>query len=232
MALTKSNRGTELNQRWNVGAAHALYIHDGHWYHHLKRFPGALFDRHGYILFSTREEYLACSHLSIGKQISVAKPGISAIPGYVWVISPTAPDLDVHSSSVGLEGEARLVLHLIRERDKSLVKLKKKNASSRVCAICKFSFGRTYGSLANANCEVHHLLPLSELEQATEIKLEDLAILCANCHRVVHLHNPPYTLQDVRDMLQRSRSGTMRADVQQKVQGDVSPAAWRPQKRP
>src|SRR5437899_12286442 len=65
--------GAYLNDLWSVKAAHALYIHDGHWYHQLRRFPGALFDRNGYILFATEKEYRANPHLSISKQISIRK---------------------------------------------------------------------------------------------------------------------------------------------------------------
>jgi len=195
-----SQRGTKLNKLWNVNAAHSLYIHDGHWYHRLRKFPGALFDRNGYILFQTEKEYLNCAHLSIGKQVSIRPPGISAIPGYVRVLPMSPPDLDVHSK-VGVEGERRLAIHLYKERDRELVKNKKKAASSLNCEICGFSFGDTYGKFASHYCEVHHLLPIGALTEATEMELSDLAILCANCHRVVHLRNPPYSLQQVRDML-------------------------------
>src|SRR5437016_6243486 len=78
--------GTELNELWGVGAAHALYIHDGHWYHRLRRFPAALFDRNGYVRFETEAEYLNSPHLQINKQISVPKR-IASIPGYVRVTS-------------------------------------------------------------------------------------------------------------------------------------------------
>lgn len=74
--------GAYLNEAWGVRAAHALYIHDGHWYHPLRKFPGALFDRDGYIKFDTEEEYRSCEFLQIRKQVSVPKR-ISAIPGYV-----------------------------------------------------------------------------------------------------------------------------------------------------
>ena len=207
---TRTN-GAYLNDLWHVGAAHALYIHDGHWYHRLKRFPGALFDRNGYIIFQTEQEYLNSPHLDIGKQISVRKPGISAIPGYVRVLSsdaqlsPFAPptlDVDIHSI-VAIEGRRRLVLHLERERNQTVVRKKKAQAASRDCEVCRFSFGRDYGTHAADYCEVHHLLPLSEIEHATETRMEDLAILCSNCHRVVHLKNPPYTLDQVRDMRAR-----------------------------
>jgi hypothetical protein len=91
-ALAMSDRtdretGARLNERWGVGAAHALYIHDGHWYHPLRRFPGALFDRNGYVVFQTEADFRNCPYLSIGKDVSVPKPGISAIPGYVRVIT-------------------------------------------------------------------------------------------------------------------------------------------------
>jgi predicted HNH restriction endonuclease len=42
---------------------------------------------------------------------------------------------------------------------------------------------------------------LSEVEDTTQTRLDDLAIVCANCHRVVHLRNPPCTLNEVRSML-------------------------------
>lgn len=76
--------GAYLNEAWGVRAAHALYIHDGHWYHQLRRFPGALFDGDGYIKFDTEEAYRSCEFLQIRKQISVPKR-ISAIPGYIRV---------------------------------------------------------------------------------------------------------------------------------------------------
>jgi 5-methylcytosine-specific restriction protein A len=78
--------GQDLNQQWQVGARHALYREDGRWFHQLTKFPGALFDAHGYILFPTEQAYRNCSYLSIGKDINVPNPsGISAIPGYVRV---------------------------------------------------------------------------------------------------------------------------------------------------
>ena len=47
------------------------------------RRPAALVDANGYLLFESEHEYKSSPHLAIGKQISVRKPGISAVPGYV-----------------------------------------------------------------------------------------------------------------------------------------------------
>lgn len=202
-ATMNRNKAVRLNDAWGVGAAQVRYSDDGHWYATLERFPAALFDPHGYVLFETEEEYRSSPHLHIGKQISVPKPGISAIPGYVLVADSNAtplPDVDIHTLAA-TEGRRQLVLHLQRERNQSVVRNKKKQAASLECEICGFSFACAYGRSAGDYCEVHHLLPLSEVKDSTRTRLEDLAILCANCHRVVHLHNPPYTLYEVRSML-------------------------------
>ena len=204
-ATLNRDKAERLNKAWGVGAVQARYSDDGHWYATLARFPAALFDAHGYVRFATQEEYQASPHLRIGKQISIRKPGISAMPGYVSVVEADASpgvDVDIHSL-VASEGQRRLVLHLQRERNPTIVRNKKAQAASLDCEVCRFSFSRVYGSIASDYCEVHHLLPLSEVEQTTQTHLEDLAILCANCNHVVHLHNPPYTLKQVRNMLAR-----------------------------
>ena len=202
-AALNRDKAVRLNEDWDVGAAQVRYSDDGHWYATLARFPAALFDANGYVLFATEEEYRASPHIRVGKQISVPKPGISAIPDYVRVAdSDASPSLDVDIHSVAAtEGRRRLVLHLQRERNQTVVRNKKKQAASLDCEVCGFSFHRAYGSAASEYCEVHHLLRLSDVELTTRTRLEDLAILCANCHRVVHLKPEPYTLSEVRNLL-------------------------------
>lgn len=193
--------------QWNVDAVHARYSHDGHWYATLEGFPGVLFDANGYVRFETEDEYRNSPHLSIGKQISIRKPGISAIPQYVRVLeSNLSPDLDVDIHSITVdEGQRRLVLHLQRERKRSIVDKKKKQAATLDCEVCGFSSSCTYGGTAEKYCEVHHLIPLHKVEGTTKTRMEDLAILCANCHRVVHLRNPPHELDEIRGMFAKGR---------------------------
>ena len=74
--------GDELNKKWGVGARHALYSREGTWFHLLERFPGALFDENGFILFKTKEDYERCSHLDRGHELNV-RDGIEKIPGYI-----------------------------------------------------------------------------------------------------------------------------------------------------
>jgi hypothetical protein len=77
--------GEILNQKWNVGAKHALYRETGDWYHCLEQFPGALFDLNGYVLFKDKEEFLSSPYLQIKSDVHVPN-GISNIPNYVRVL--------------------------------------------------------------------------------------------------------------------------------------------------
>ena len=74
--------GKELNERWGVRARHALYHREGTWYNNLERFPGALFDQHGYILLETERHYRESPYIKVTKQTNVPN-GISSIPSYV-----------------------------------------------------------------------------------------------------------------------------------------------------
>ena len=76
-ATLNRDKASRLNETLAVGAAQARYSDDGHWYAALSRFPAALFDAKGYVLFETEQEYRTSPYLHIGKQISVPKPGIS-----------------------------------------------------------------------------------------------------------------------------------------------------------
>ena len=202
-ATLNRDKATRLMAEWKAPVVQARYSHDGHWYALLNRFPAALVDETGYLIFESEEEFRASPHLTLGKQISVKKPGISAVPGYVRMKAPgdiLPQDVDVHVYE-GTEGTTRLMLHLVRERNKGLTLRKKKSLQSLSCEICQFSFAAVYGSAAADYCEVHHLVPLGDANGARKTLLKDLAVLCANCHRVVHLRNPPFTIQEVTTML-------------------------------
>ena len=74
-----------LIKEWNIGVQFGYYHHKGTWFHVLERFPGALIDDMGYIIFKTKIDYYNCPNLSIGIHTNVLG-GISNIPGYILVI--------------------------------------------------------------------------------------------------------------------------------------------------
>ena len=74
--------GRQLNKEHKLGAQHALYRRDGKWFHHLKQFPGVLFDENGFVLFQTEEEYKNHPGLQHAQDLHVPD-GIASFPGYV-----------------------------------------------------------------------------------------------------------------------------------------------------
>ncbi len=116
--------------------------------------------------------------------------------GTVELIDPDIPE----ALSV-VEGRLRLRSHLARERSRLLVAAKRDSVSDRRCEVCGFSSLETYGV---DYCEVHHLTPLAELDGVAPTRLEDLAIVCANCHRIIHTTSQPLTLDQVRYKLTKA----------------------------
>jgi HNH endonuclease len=105
----------------------------------------------------------------------------------------------------GPEGRILIKTHLVRERNQALVKKKKEAVLSTTgalaCEVCRFDFLETYGELGRGFAECHHLNPLALLAKTIETKLEDLAIVCANCHRMLHRGKLWKTIAQLKDIL-------------------------------
>ena len=70
------------------------------------------------------------------------------------------------------------------------------------CKACEINFESRYGSVAAGFIEVHHTTPVSVLEPGTVVDpARDLVPLCPNCHAVVHRRDPPFSVDEVRDMV-------------------------------
>ncbi|MEO8998152.1 MAG: HNH endonuclease [Rhodanobacter sp.] len=70
------------------------------------------------------------------------------------------------------------------------------------CVVCEFDFGVVYGPSAQGYIHVHHLVPVSTIGKAYEVNpVTDLRPICPNCHAVIHMSNPPKTIDEVRALL-------------------------------
>ena len=58
-----------------------------------------------------------------------------------------------------------------------------------------------YGEIADDFIEIHHTKSLSTSDEYTPDVKTDLIPLCPNCHTVIHLVNPPMTLEDLKRRL-------------------------------
>lgn len=70
------------------------------------------------------------------------------------------------------------------------------------CFICGFNFKVKYGDNANGYIQVHHLVPLSQLKKDYLIDpINDLRPVCPNCHAVIHLNNPPLSIEEMKTLV-------------------------------
>ena len=92
------------------------------------------------------------------------------------------------------EGKKLLRIHYSRERRsqrKQKLKLFFETHGKIFCEACGNEH-KNYKDIAQLEriFEVHHKVALSNSHKTIETKLEDLAVLCANCHRAVHSVTP------------------------------------------
>lgn len=97
---------------------------------------------------------------------------------------------DSHDLAEAPEGRLKVAFHHRRERDRRLVAAAKRRAlavSGRVvCAACGFDPAAAYGVQGLGAIECHHTRALRDMVPGDVTRVEDLALLCANCHRVIH----------------------------------------------
>ena len=196
-------KASRLIKSWNVDAVQGRYRETGNWYHPLKRFPAALFDSHGYVLFPS-EDALRSPQIHLGKQISVPD-GISSLLGYVRMVaadaSPTMHTDEVPAPEGYWEGAVKRITVNAFER----------NADARSaciahfgasCRVCQFDFGARYGELGSGFIHVHHTRQLKDIRvgYAVDPKL-DLVPVCPNCHAMLHQTSPPLTVSELQKRL-------------------------------
>jgi 5-methylcytosine-specific restriction protein A len=75
-----------------------------------------------------------------------------------------------------------------------------------ICYVCHFDFHATYGAIGKDFIHVHHLTPLSEIGQNYQIDpIKDLRPVCPNCHSIIHKRNPPFSIEEVKEMIEKNK---------------------------
>jgi hypothetical protein len=111
-------------------------------------------------------------------------------------------EIDTDVTSVGvdteerswIEGDKRMAAHLRTERKRSAEAAAAKRAQVRAandgklaCDHCLTDWYVIYGDhIAEAIFDVHHTIPLKDMDEGHKTKVTDLLCLCANCHRAEH----------------------------------------------
>lgn len=102
------------------------------------------------------------------------------------------------------EGKEAYRIHRFRERDARLVqeakKLFKQKHGELFCKACGINFEKVYGERGKDFIEAHHTKPVSEMKEGEKTKVEDIAMLCSNCHRIIH-RKPTITVEELKDTI-------------------------------
>lgn len=129
------------------------------------------------------------------------------LAGAEFIPRPNEEESAIDEEDEFPEGRLLTELHKRRERNPVAVQKKKKKViettGSLACEACGFDFSVTYGPVGHGFAECHHRKPLSELMGSQKTRLEDLAIVCANCHRMLHRARPWITVQDLKKLIKR-----------------------------
>jgi hypothetical protein len=103
------------------------------------------------------------------------------------------------------EGKLKLKQHLIRERNPVVIELAKERYLEKhgklICEACEFDFKERYGDIGEGYIEGHHTKPISEMAENEETRVEDIALVCANCHRMLHRKRPWLSITELKNLI-------------------------------
>ncbi len=101
-------------------------------------------------------------------------------------------------SDSALEGYRQDITILSSHRNQKLAK-DRKNIDNHTCQVCGFVLNIS-GKFV---IECHHLNPLSD-NNTVETSIKDLISLCPTCHRIAHLRKPPYTPDELINIIKNA----------------------------
>jgi len=120
---------------------------------------------------------------------------------------PTVQDVIEIREDEQAYAEGRIVTRTVkqRQRSRSLVKDAKERFLEKhgrlFCEVCGFDYGDFYGI---DYIEAHHKRAIADYDEDDETMIEDLAMLCANCHRIIHSQTPPLTIEELKNLIKQN----------------------------
>jgi len=106
------------------------------------------------------------------------------------------------------EGKEVLRKHILRERNQSLIKTAKQNFIKKhngkiFCEVCGFDFSEMYGELGKDYIEAHHIKPISEMSENEKTDINDIVLLCSNCHSMIHRKRPWINKDELHSLIKK-----------------------------
>ena len=73
------------------------------------------------------------------------------------------------------------------------------------CEVCEFDFHKTYGDIGKNYIHVHHTVKVADRQGPYKVNpIKDLVPLCPNCHAMVHKNNPPYSTDELKEIIKEA----------------------------
>jgi predicted HNH restriction endonuclease len=111
------------------------------------------------------------------------------------------PETELEAEIKGREGKLLTRIHVYKERDRKFAELVKKHSRNKsggklTCEVCGLTPADKYGPAGERCIEAHHKIPIEQLQPDSITLVEDMAIVCANCHRLIHSSRPCLTIDE------------------------------------
>lgn len=107
------------------------------------------------------------------------------------------------------EGKVKYKDHKRYERDSRFTRIVKEQRfqmhGELRCEVCGFSFWETYGDIGSRFIEAHHTIPVARLGGETRTKAADIALVCSNCHRMLHHGNASRTISALKEIVEQNK---------------------------
>ena len=105
------------------------------------------------------------------------------------------PKTDLEDDIVGIEGRLLIRIHAYKERDRAFAARAKKyyrdkNGGWLKCEACGLKPIDLYGPDGERCIEAHHKIPIEELQPDSITRVDEMAMVCASCHRIIHSTKP------------------------------------------
>lgn len=120
-------------------------------------------------------------------------------------IATSLPQTPLEDDIQGNEGKILTRLHSFRERDRRLVKAAKRAFVQKhgylFCECCRHVPETFYGPRGKGRIQAHHRVPLEQLVPDSITRLSDLAMVCPNCHDIIHAMRPWMKIENLKQTL-------------------------------
>lgn len=105
------------------------------------------------------------------------------------------------------EGAESKIVQTAKERNPKLRQAAILKYGKR-CMVCALNFDEFYGhDISNGYIEVHHEKALSESLGEREIHLDDVKVVCSNCHRMIHRTKKMLDWKELKNRVGQKRIG-------------------------